>query len=209
MQIVRLQNGKTVADLIEAAKTPGAFPNWAVSVGGTGVPDPKTEANATVNLAPGQYVLLCFVDIPGKVPHFTKGMVRPLTVAASPAAGAEPKADVTVALTDYAFTVKAGALAAGKHTVKIVNDGPQDHEVQLIRLAPGKTFKDFGAWIAKPEGPPPASGLGGIAGLTKGGVGYFDVELSAGNYVLVCFASDAKDKKPHVEHGMLKEFTVQ
>jgi uncharacterized cupredoxin-like copper-binding protein len=123
--------------------------------------------------------------------------------------GAAPTADLTIALSDYAFTVQgAGALTAGKHTIKIVNDGPQGHEIQLIRLATGKTMKDLAAWVQKYKGPPPASAIGGVAGLKKGGDGYFTVELAPGNYAFACFAPDMKDGKSHMEHGMVKEFTV-
>jgi hypothetical protein len=209
MQIVRLDSGKTASDFLTATKTPGPLPKWAVTVGGPNVPDPKSESNVTIDLPAGQYVLLCFVDTPDKVPHFAKGMVRPLTVAASNATGTEPVADVTVALTDYAFTVKSGTLSPGKHTVKVVNDGPQEHEIELVRFAPGKSTQDLAAWLAKMDSPPPASALGGVAGNIKGGTGYFTVDLVPGNYAFLCFAPDAKDGKTHLEHGMVKEFVVQ
>ncbi len=41
-----------------------------------------------------------------------------------------------------------------------------------------------------------------------GGVAVFTAELTAGNYVLWCFAPDAKDGKPHFLHGMAKQLTV-
>ncbi len=184
-------------------------PKWMVSVGGPNAPDPKAESNATLNLKPGLHVMLCFIDIPDHVPHMAKGMVKPFTVTAGTAAGTEPASDVTIALADYSFTVKTGTLSAGKHTIKIVNDGPQEHEIELIKLAPGKTMKDFGAWAQKFEGPPPASAIGGVVGVLKGDAGYFNVDLTPGTYALLCFVPDAKDKKMHLEHGMVKEFTVQ
>ena len=70
-------------------------------------------------------------------------------------------------------------------------------------------MKDLGSWAAKYEGPIPVDGLGGVAGVIKGDGGYFDVDLTAGNYVFVCFVPDAKDKKGHIEHGMVKEFAIQ
>jgi uncharacterized cupredoxin-like copper-binding protein len=207
--LVRLEGGKTLADAEAAMKNPGPPPSWIVPVGGPNAPNPKSEANATVELQPGNYVMLCFVDIPEKTPHFMKGMVRPLKVTASTGPSSAPVADVVVSLADYAFTVKSGTLSSGKHVIQVVNDGPQEHELELIRLAPGKTVKDMGAWVAKPEGPPPADALGGIVGVAKGSTGFFNVELSPGNYVLLCFVPDAKDGKAHLEHGMIKEFTVQ
>ena len=44
--------------------------------------------------------------------------------------------------------------------------------------------------------------------MATGGVAYLPVDLPAGNYALLCFIPDAKDGKPHLEHGMVKPFTV-
>ena len=209
-QLVRLDSGKTVADLEAVLKAPpGPFPKWIVEVGGPNAPDPGSSTDATMNLEPGQYAFLCFVDIPDHVPHFTKGMVRGLKVTAGATAAApEPTSDVTVNLSDYAFTVQ-GALTAGKHTFKLVNKGPQPHEFEIVRLAPGKTAKDFMSFIAKMDGPPPGNALGGVAGFVSGTTTYTTVDLTPGNYLLVCFVPDTKDGKPHFEHGMTKEFTVK
>jgi len=208
-QLVRLDSGKTVADFESALKVQGPPPKWIVEVGGPNAPDPGSSTDATVNLEPGQYAFLCFVDIPGGVPHFTKGMVRGLKVTTGVAATApEPTSDVTVNLSDYAFTVQ-GALTAGKHTFKLVNKGPQPHEFEIIRLAPGKTPKDMLAFIAKMDGPPPGNALGGVAGFLPGVTTYTTVDLTPGNYLLICFIQDTKDRKPHFQHGMMKEFTVK
>ena len=208
MQLVRLDSGKTAEDLGAAMKNPGPPPRWAVFVGGANAPDPGSQADATLNLTPGNYVMLCLVDIPGHVPHFTKGMVRPLKVtAASGSTGTEPTADLTVSLADYKFDVQ-GAMGAGKHTIKVENKGPQAHEVELVRLAPGKTLNDLNAWTQNPQGPPPANALGGVPAIIPGMSEYFTADLTPGNYALLCFLPDAKDGKPHLEHGMVKQFKI-
>jgi hypothetical protein len=218
LQIVRLDSGKTAADFgaaMEAAgKSHAAPPNWIAFAGGPNAPNPKAETDAMINMQAGNYVLICLVDIPSHVPHFTKGMIHPLKVtAAAGPAPAEPTADVNVALADYSFTVQ-GPLTAGKHTFKVVNNGPQVHEVEVFRLAPGKTMKDFTAFFDKAyagtaDGPPPVDALGGIAAEVSGTTEYFTVDLTPGNYVLMCFVPDAKDGKAHLEHGMIKEFKVK
>ena len=208
--IARIDSGKTMADVEAALKNPGPPPAWLVGVGGPNASDPGAESNATLNLQPGQYVMLCFVDIPEHVPHFAKGMVHPFIVtAANGSTGTEPTADATITVADYSFAVD-GKLSAGKHTIRVLDKGPQEHEVVIMRLAPGKTMKDFGAWAVKMEGPPPGSALGGVVGVsTAAGPNYFDVELTPGDYALLCFIPDAKDGKPHIEHGMVKEFKVE
>lgn len=208
--LVRLDSGKTASDLEAAMKNPAAPPpKWATFVGGPNAPDPGSESDATFNLPAGSYVVMCFVDVPDHVPHFTKGMVKPLKVVASNAPAApEPTADATVTTSDYSFTL-SGKLTPGKHTIKVVNKGPQDHEVELARIAPGKTSKDLLAWINKPDGPPPGNALGGVAGTVNGSTSYITVDLQPGNYSFLCFIPDSKDGKPHVEHGMIKDFKVE
>lgn len=210
--LVRIDSGKTMADVEAALKKAGPPPGWLVEVGGPNAPDPGAESNGTVHLDPGQYALICFVNVPGNVPHFMKGMVRPLFVQAASgtaAAAAEPTFDATITLSDYSFNIE-GKLGAGKHTIRVLNQGPQTHEVEILRFAPGKTVKDFAAWLDKPEGPPPASALGGIVGVAKGTMAsYFDVDLTPASYALLCFIPDAKDQKPHLLHGMIKELTVE
>jgi uncharacterized cupredoxin-like copper-binding protein len=207
VQLVRLDSGKTATDLEAAMKNPGPPPRWAVFVGGPNAPDPGSRSEATLDLAPGNYVLLCLVDMPGGVPHFTKGMVRPLKVTAGASAGTEPTADATVALADYKFDVQ-GTLNAGKHTVKVQDSGPQPHEIEVVRLAPGKTLNDLAAWMKNPQGPPPGNALGGVSAILPGMTTYFTVDLTPGDYAFLCFIPDAKDGKPHLEHGMVKQFKV-
>jgi uncharacterized cupredoxin-like copper-binding protein len=205
--IARLEERKTVADLQAAFKTPGPPPSWVTFIGGPNVPDPGAEANATVDLTPGNYALICFVDTPDHVPHFAKGMVHGFTVTPSTSNAMAPAADVDVALVDYAFNFDK-PLTAGRHTIKVTNPAAQDHEIQLIQLAPGKTLADMRQWIEKMAGPPPGKAVGGVAGMKPGTTNYFDVELTPGEYVAICFIPDSKDGKPHFEHGMARQFTV-
>ncbi|MGH7617637.1 MAG: hypothetical protein ACREPM_10445, partial [Gemmatimonadaceae bacterium] len=207
LQIARLDSGKTPDDFVTAMSKPGPPPAWVTFVGGPNAPNPGAFSHAAFNLPAGSYIMLCLVDIPDHVPHFAKGMVHPFTVTASTAAGAEPASDATIALADYSFTV-TGALTAGHHTIKVTNAGPQVHELELVKFATGKGMKDLAAWAASLQGPPPADALGGVAALMSGLGGTFDVDLTPGNYAFICFVPDAKDGKPHLEHGMAKEFKV-
>ena len=220
IQFVRLDSGKTVQDLVPAMdamlKGQGPPPAWLTLVGGPNAPNPGSESDAMINLAPGNYALICLVDIPGHVAHFDKGMVRPIKVtAASGTPATEPTADVTVNLSDYKFETTGPVTTAGTHTFKVMNTGPQPHEIEILRFAPGKTMKDVGDFMAAamgpnpPAGPPPADLIGGIsAGLPKQ-VSYFTANLTPGKYVMLCFINDAKDGKPHLEHGMMREFEVK
>jgi uncharacterized cupredoxin-like copper-binding protein len=137
-------------------------------------------------------------------------MMRPLTVTGNGStlmAAAEPAADVVMTLNDYGFTLSK-PLTAGKHIIRVDNAGPQAHELILAKLAPNKTATDLVKWIDKMAGPPPGQPLGGVAGMHTGQHAYIMVDLTPGDYALLCEIPDAKDGKPHVAHGMVKQITV-
>jgi hypothetical protein len=207
MQLVRLDSAKTFADLQAVLAKPGPMPGWVTFIGGPNAPDPHGESNATMSMPAGNYAMLCFVDVPGGVPHVAKGMERALTVVPSASNIAAPKPDVTLTLADYSFTTSQ-PLHAGSQTIEVRNTGPQAHEVELIRLAPGKTEKDLLGWMQKPNGPPPGSGVGGIAAAAPGEVSYFTADLTPGSYMLICFVPDRKDGKPHFMKGMMQTISV-
>jgi len=207
MQILKLTGGKTFDDLRAALANPGPPPVWVKMVGGPNAAAPGAESNATLTLEPGNYAIICFVDLGGP-PHFTKGMWRALTVV--PAKGPRapnPKADITTSLFDYNFK-NSSPIRAGAHTIRVHNTGPQNHEVQLIQLAPGKTVGDFVTWLGDMKGPPPAKPIGGIAAIEPGMSETFSANFTPGNYAFVCFLPDAKDGKPHYMHGMTQQFSV-
>lgn len=204
--IVRIDSGKTVSEMLAALKKGGNPPAWIVPIGGPNAPAPGDTSNATVDLAPGNYALVCFVDVPGGIPHFMHGMVHGFTVVDTTAATA-PTADVDVTLVDYAFQY-AAPLTSGHHVFKVTNHGTQPHELELVKLAPGKTAKDLLAWLQKPVGPPPGLPMGGTAMEVPGRTDYFSADITPGNYLSICFVPDAKDGKPHFMHGMMNTQTV-
>jgi uncharacterized cupredoxin-like copper-binding protein len=207
LAIVKLNGGKTVDDLRAALANPGPPPAWVKEFGGANAAVPGEESNATLNLTPGNYALICFVDIGGP-PHFAKGMVRALRVVPSKAPDPRPAASVTMTLFDYNFKL-SGPIRAGTRTIRVHNTGKQHHEVQLVQLAPGKTVKEVLDWLGKPEGPPPGKAMGGIAGMEPGMTEYFTANFTPGKYGLICFLPDSKDGKPHFAHGMVQEITVR
>ncbi len=206
--VVRLDSGKTANDLLKALDHPGPTPGWAVLFGGPNAVPSGASSNATLSLTPGNYVMLCFVDVPGGVPHFTKGMFHPFTVTPSTVATVAPVADDSITLVDYAFQF-AKPLTIGHHVFAVTNAGSQPHELELVKLAPGKTAKDLIAWLSAPQGPPPGDPLGGASLESPGQSTYFSADLTPGNYLLICFVPDAKDGKPHFMHGMMQTITLK
>ncbi|MEP6836222.1 MAG: hypothetical protein ABJB74_22725 [Gemmatimonas sp.] len=212
IQLLRLTDGKTVADLeqgLKAAKPDSPPPPWAHDVAGPNAPIPGGEVSITEQLEPGTYAIVCFIPGADNIPHVMKGMIRALTVVPATAAAAPaPTSDISVVMSDYSWAVTP-EITTGKHTIKIENSAEQSHEMLLVQLPPGKTVADLAAWVGKQVGPPPAKPMGGISGMPKGAVVYLPVDLEPGEYGLLCFLNDAKDGKMHVEHGMMKQFTVK
>lgn len=165
----------------------------------------------TSNLAPGNYLIACFIPSPDGKWHVQKGMFRRMVVTPAPAgatAAAEPKSDITVTLSDYTFTTSA-PLTAGTHMIRVENAGPQLHELTIERLAPGKTVADWQNWAAGGmKGPPVSIPVGGFAGPDQGKVGWLTMTFTPGNYLFVCYVPDVKDGAPHVVHGMVQQVTV-
>jgi uncharacterized cupredoxin-like copper-binding protein len=183
--------------------------------GGPGAVDPGGSSEAVVSLDPGFYFLVCFIAGADGVPHILKGMAEPLTVNPKPGARqpAPPTAGATVELVDFAFTVVGATLPAGSTTFAITNKGQQAHEMAILRLK-GITAADLRKMLtdpaaAPPEGPPPYEAVGGFQDTAPGGTGWTTVNLTAGEYVLICLIPDAASGKPHAALGMFKPLTVQ
>lgn len=207
---IKLTDGKTVADIEQAMKTQAPMPSWAVDYGGVNPPHPGGGmATTTQMLEPGNYALMCFVPSADGIPHFAKGMVRPLTVTASKDGSTPaPAADIDMTLNNYSFTTSK-PITAGRHTIKIENAASQSHELVIARLAPGKKAEDLPAWVEKQVGPPPGEPIGGVPALAKGATAFVTVNFTPGDYAFVCFLPDAKDGKPHFTHGMVKQVHVE
>ncbi len=211
VQLFRLTGGKTFADLMAGMKSmaPNApLPPWIEVVAGPNAPVPGGEQSLTEELTAGNYAILCLIPSADHMPHFAKGMMRSLTVIpATGAVAAAPVSDIKVTMTDYAWDVTP-AISAGKHIIRVENAAAQQHEMFIVRLEKGKTPLEVAEWAESPKGPPPGMPMGGMSGMMKGAVAYVPVDLTAGEYALICFIPDAKDGKPHYVHGMMKTFTV-
>lgn len=205
----KLAPGHTAAQFVAALKNPGPPPTWAAPVPGPNAPPVGETAAVFTDLKPGNYIVMCFIDTNGGVPHFMKGMYRPFRVVKSANAGRSPKADLDIALFEYGFKFSSSP-TAGMHTVRLSNNGKQPHEIEIFRLDDGKTVKDLDAWLFGPmTTKSPAAAVGGVVNVPPGAHPVFPVTLTPGRYVADCFLPDAKDGKPHILHGMEYAFEVK
>ncbi len=205
--IFRMDSVKTQSE-IQAGLHSNIIPSWVIVTGGPNGANPGDSSNVAAVLQPGNYMMVCFMSGADGKMHLDKGMSKAFVVKPAWAAMALPNADITVTTKDYSFEVSP-AITAGTHTIRLVNTGPQLHEITLVKMAPGKTMKDAQAWMAAGmKGMPPFMSFGGIAGLAVGQAANFTATFTPGDYVMLCFVPDNKDGKPHLAHGMVMPFKV-
>lgn len=206
--LFRIEDGKTFEDVAAAFRTPGPAPAWLRAVGGPNAAMPGASTEALADLEPGLHVWVCFIPDASGTPHFAHGMMAPMVAVAPGGAAAPPAADATWTLHDYGFRGVTD-LASGERTVLVRNEGPQAHEVVLVRLEGNATARDFMMAMAPGStAPPPGRFVGGLAELAPGESGWFRVGFEPGRYALVCFVPDSGNGAPHFQHGMTAELTV-
>lgn len=212
LQFALLNEGVTADQFFASLKTDGdSALRFVTLTGGVAETAPGTSAVTMVDFTkPGTYVELCFVATPKGVPHFALGMTGVVQVSGTPSTVTPPAADVDVHMFDFGYSLPS-TITAGSHVWKITNDGPQAHEMNVMKLDDGVTFDDVKQKLeAGPaeEAAIPGTLLGGAQGLQKGLSSYIDFDLAPGTYVLYCNIPDPATGKPHVSLGMLASFTV-
>lgn len=212
--IVRLEDGRTLPEYIDAydlaQRTHGARPVWAKFLGGAYAP-PHAESSATLYLEPGNYAWVCFA--PGKDHRahlLTHKQAHAFVVhprSEDSRTSSAPKATASLRLLDFSFQFGA-PLTAGKHTIQVENVGVEPHHVLMFKLAPGKTMADYQAWMqTNMDGEPPATFVSSMGELSTGAAGYTEVDLSAGDYVLVCLIT-GRDDISHAAKGMVQHIRI-
>jgi hypothetical protein len=209
-QLLRMNDGVTFDAFSQALQQEGESAlRLATLVGGPAVVDAHRTDEVTVHLAPGTYAIACFVPSPDGVPHLAKGMLEPVQVtAADPSDARPPAAQGTFTMRDFSFEMPEN-LPAGRSTYAVTNDGPQPHELVVVKLVEGKGVDDVMAWYRAPAGPPPFEAVGGINGLSAGVTGYMTLDLQPGSYAAICVIPDPASGTAHLHLGMVKAFAVR
>jgi hypothetical protein len=213
IQLLRINDGN-YDEFASALKKNGPVPSTLqliTGAGGANTIDPGGKQEVILNLPQGEYASICFVSGSDNVPHYMKGMLQHLSVIGSPnTSQTQPQASTVITLKDFSIDVPK-TVTAGAVTWKVMNDGPQVHEMDILKLHSGVTFEQFQKLLSSqgpPSGPPPFDDVGGIAGLQTGTAGWMKLNLQPANYVALCFVPDVKTGKPHFMLGMIAAFTV-
>lgn len=124
------------------------------------------------------------------------------TVAAEPAA-------LDVTSTDFAYALDAGSVPAGLVAVTQDNEGEESHQVTLLRLEDGQTADQLAEALGSggDTAAAPEAYAGGPNSTPPGGSDTTTVDLTEGDYALICFIPSA-DGESHFQKGMVGSLTV-
>ena len=196
----------------------GAIPEWfgsVVNTGGSGFIAPKHTSITTIKLDPGYYIMECYVKMPNGKWHTSMGMAKEIIVSNEDSGKLPPNADVQITIGKEGGINYNGNLNAGNHifSVNFIDQGPHEHfmghDVNLVKLADDANLEKLESWMnwSTPFGlktpvPKGVTFLGGVNDSPAGYTGYFESELTLGNYAFISEVPNAKEK------GMLKTFSV-
>lgn len=208
LMVAKLHDGVTVEDYLAAYEEGAAAASALVDeAGGVNAVDAGAVRTGYADLEPGRYIVVCFLPSPEGPSHLHEGMVAGLTVVDG-AELPEPTAAGELTMQDFGFVLPEDGLGEAG-TYRVVNAGPSDHELALMRIEDGKTFGDVVTYLQGGfKGVAPVAFVGGAGGVEPGADTFVDLDLDPGEYVAICFLPDAASGKVHAELGMVSTFTV-
>lgn len=172
---------------------------------------------AIIDFKTGQFIVDATAHIEGApeagAPHFYG-----IFTAAKLVGTVEPKTDVKVEMTDFAYTMP-DEVKAGKQVWEYQNTGQQWHMQFFVKPAEGMTMDEVLAALTaegEPAGPPPFEILfaAGIPPLSAGERAWIEVILEPGTYLVGCPLPDMAtmmtggQPKSHLALGMHRLLTV-
>lgn len=205
---IKLPDGMTGDDYLEAVRNGISFPEGAIDYAGPGLTSPGETVEIWLDLDPGNYLLGCWFR-----GHLTSLPPQVLKVNEAGSAGATPpREDAILRLIDFRFELE-GELSQGARVLRVETPGPSMHEVDIFRLEDGQTLDDLRQWQKEgKKGTPPAVAIGGVLDshdLSR--VVWLRTDFRPGRYVLWCNMSIVPDVPgpTHADSGMFTEFVVE
>jgi uncharacterized cupredoxin-like copper-binding protein len=194
----------TAAAFADSIRAHVLFPRNAEDVGSTALTMPADSSGVWLQLAPGHYAVVCW-----KGDHLERGMVHDLHVVASHGPpGAPPRVTRQLTLVDFAFTLDT-PFTAGRHILHVRNTGSEAHEADIYKATPTAGFHEYLAWHESSEpGLPPVAPVAGFGDLYPGKEAWIELDLTPGQYFIVCEVPGRVDKRPHYKRGMFTEFSI-
>jgi hypothetical protein len=209
LQFLKLEEGKSPADLAEALKAGNNIPPWAKHMGGPNGVAAGRSAEATLYLEPGSYVIICGMPAKKHHTHAELGMQKALRVVDTAPPPPEFAGHFHMAMFEYEYVV-VQPLQKGRHTFYVINRGNLNHQASFIRLNPGASAEDVLRALEQDDPSRlPGTLIGGMSGLEPGRDGTFTAELSPGRYAIMCLFSNAHASDSHAAKGMVMNFTIE
>lgn len=215
-EIVRIKEGGDARAVQEAL--PGLFSEEADEatfamivantdklLGGAVGTVPGGERSVGLSLTPGTYVIYAdeITDAGISIdPAHTA--VLTVTQAAEPAA--EPEADITIKMAEYAFALPA-AIPAGTHLVRFENVGEESHLGFVFALPEGVTQAEAMNSTTGAE-PVDWASAQGVHALDAGAVMYAELTFEAGRTYLFDCPLPNDEGTAHDELGMMQFVTI-
>jgi len=194
------------------------LPKWfyeVVFVGGSGLLSPNQSCLTTLKLDPGNYIIECYVKMPNGKFHSNMGMVKQIVVTSEFSQHTAPDETVSIKLSSLNGIIIKDSINSGKQVFMIEFEDQKvygnfvGHDINLVMISDHADMAQLENWMnwADPEGlitpaPEGFTFLGGVNDLPAQSKGYFEVDLSPGNYALISEVPSANEK------NLLKTFTI-
>jgi len=198
-------------DMDNAILAFGKLPEWFQQVkymGGTGLISPGNTAISTVYLEPGLYIMECYVKMKDGTWHTSHGMYKQLIVTDNGTKLQPAKSTAEINISSTKGIVLKDSLNSGKQIFQVKFDDQKvyehflGHDINLVRYDDSAKLPELLDWLnwMNPMGlrspaPKGFTFLGGMNNLPSDATGFFEADLTPGNYVLVSEVPAADDKK--------------
>ena len=198
-------------DMDNAVAAFGKLPEWFQQVtymGGTGLISPGETAKSRVYLEPGLYIMECYVKMADGTWHTSHGMYKQIIVTENRTELQPPIPTVNGKISSTEGIKLTDSVSSGKQIFQFkfedqtVYEHFLGHDINLVKYEDAAVLLDLIDWLnwMNPEGlrtpsPKGFTFLGGINNLPEGKTGYFEADLTPGNYVLISEVPKAIDKK--------------
>lgn len=187
------------------------LPEWFFNMkflGGVGLVSPGNTGQTTLDLAPGNYLVECYVKMPDGTFHSAMGMLEEIEVLPAKTSTKEPVAQNVINISITGGIVLEKDPETGYQSFKVNFLDQQaygnfvGHDVNLVRYQSDKDLKALNDWMnwvgvnsfISPS-PDNIEFLGGVQEMPEGSVAYFSADLIPGKYALVAEIPDPASNK--------------
>jgi hypothetical protein len=207
----KLKSGVTYNGFLRQARR-GQASEVVLTRGGVPYLGPGGEWRMTTRLKRGVYVFIDYESLQG-VENWRRGAVSRFVVKGSYDDALPPSYGYTIRMREFSFQMDQPRRVSHESVIRIVNEGKQQHDVRLLRLAEGTTvaqgLRAVRAYLAGSRSEVPGEPVDLLGLVEPGWAGYVEAALKPGRYLVLCFAFDPKTGKRHTELGMTSTLTIE